>query len=240
MLSNSSVMSELAGKSYWEGMNSVLTTPLTQIPNTIDAINVIKDLAIKIISNISVPVSDVPSLPESCYNTGILQVVDANNTDAHIGDEYIRVLVDKFNVVTSVIQNQPLNVPVPPVELFKEQSVVLANISWLQTQVPLWLDATHPSWTSGTVFTNKCKRDIATIVMAVVADTLVANNNAKFDFNSRLVGNSYWQGTTSVLTAVNEKQYTADAILQIKYLVGKLVNGDMSLNAPYTLSLIHI
>ena len=227
LLANNTTMSKLAGESYWKGISSVLSDPTTQIPNTVEAINQISILAQQVIANDTVSNSPFP------YTTEAPQVIKIDEYSTS-GSVYAPNVAEKFKVITSIIENQPISAPKIPSGMFAAQNLILANVGYIQNQIIYYLDQTYPSWNTNPAFTAKCSRDVATMLMAAVADVLVENNSPGYDLNSKLVGNSYWNGAVSVLTNPTvQVPYTQDAINQISYLVDKVIDNDDALKSPF-------
>ena len=216
LLANNSTMSELAGEAYWNGVKSRLDV-LTgnQTTETVDAINKVAVLCNKVIANSR-------SLPAPFpYSTGVNQIT---NGYGDIGKVYAPNVLNRFAVITSIIQNAPNNAPFIPEGMFSAQSLIMANIGYIQDQIVNYLATTYPTWSYNT---DKCRRDVLTMIISSIADVIVDGTTTPgYQVNSTLTGNAYWNGVVSVLTdPTNHIAHTQDAIDQIKTLISGIVNN---------------
>ena len=123
-----------------------------------------------------------------------------------------------FRNITSIITSKPATLTPYNTAMFAAQSLILANVGYIQDQVVNYINTTYPAWTYKR---DKCSRDVATMLIAVVGDLMLGTNT-----NSTLVGNSYWNGAVSILPdPVAHIPHTQDAITQIITLVSSIITN---------------
>ena len=103
LMEGSTVNSKEAGKAYWNGAVSVLTNPNQQIPYTLDAINQLRKLMLKVINNDNALPVPFP------YATVASQVLIPALTGGSAAGSYISSCID---IITDVISNGLSTVPV--------------------------------------------------------------------------------------------------------------------------------
>lgn len=102
LLEGSTVNSKEAGKAYWNGAVSVLTDPAQQIPYTVDAINQLRTLMLKVISNNNGLPVPFP------YPTVASQVIIPSLTGGAAAGPYISSC---FDIITDIINTGLSTVP---------------------------------------------------------------------------------------------------------------------------------
>jgi hypothetical protein len=216
MLNESNDISTATGNSYWKGAVSVLTNPSQQIPYTVDAISKIKLLISNVLTNdVDLPVGfDISESANQVYYPSYLLAPNA----------IVDITASTFNMV-NVISSAPASpTPYDP-NIFAAQTLMLRNVGFVQAQVRGYLDAyisyTGMDWIYDR---SKCNRDVATMINSVVADLMLGS-----DTNSRLAGESYWNGSISVLSnPIYHIGFTRKSVAQIKALIRQVIANDQT------------
>ena len=96
---------------------------------------------------------------------------------------------------------------------FTARTLILANIQFIQEQVLEYIRQTYPSFVYDT---EKCRRDIRTIIEHVLYDTTFGGNSKSIQS-----GLAYWNGVVSVISG--EQLQTNAALSYIKVLVSDII-----------------
>ena len=165
--------STFAGLQYWN-QNSLVTGITDEITTTTSAVGYLKELAIKIIQNIT-PADDLIDR----YQTAVPQ-----NTSLEPGtDSEINNISDNFDIMLSIlggnktgwtdriVPNGSADNALPSVR--NGYAVLLANLEYMQYEVTAYINETFPTFVYDEA---TCRRDIGYIVNAIAFDLLHGGN----------------------------------------------------------------
>ena len=127
-------------------------------------------------------------------------------------------------VTEGTIQNgMSINTAPQQQGFFSARTLILANVTFIQEQVLAYIAAVYPSFTYDT---EKCRRDIRTIIEHVLFDTTFGGNSKSIQ-----AGLAYWNGVVSYISG--EIAQTNDSLEYIKTLVSHIVvNEDPTYTYP--------
>lgn len=132
------------------------------------------------------------------------------------GDTSLTVAVSEAlggDITAAITAGMSINTAPQDQGFFTARTLILSNVQFIQEQVLQYISVTYPSFIYDT---EKCRRDIATIIEHVLYDTTFGGNS-----KSVQAGVSYWNGAVSYVTG--EETQTTAALDYIKTLVADIV-----------------
>jgi hypothetical protein len=177
---------------------------LGQETETIDAINFLRDTAVKVVTN---------TLVENTYTSAISQVID---TSLPGGNNAVPVIQSNLGIITNVILSGPQAAPAPTTTgakvPFNENSAQLLekNKLFLMNEVVGYVDNTF----GGFIYDqDKCKRDTGLIIDSIAFDLLYEGTT-----QSTFAGLQYWNQDDYVDAIGSQITTTTNAIQYAKTL----------------------
>lgn len=154
---------------------------------------------------------------------------DFKKLEYYNGSRWLSVLDSGSGTISGPLSPNFPNVPSN--ELLNAQALIIYNLPFIRSQVSQWVIANYPSgYTLTNAQKNRCARDVGVILACVMNDVLTGGNS-----NSVAAGNSYWNGTQSVLTynSAQQKTLTSDALNYTLDLVQNII-GNVVVVPDYT------
>ena len=152
---------------------------------------------------------------------------DLKKLEYYNGSRWVSVL-DSGNAITGPLAPNLPNVPSN--ELLNAQALIIYNLPFIRSQVSAWVVANYPSgYTLTDAQKNRCARDVGVILACVMNDVLTGGSS-----NSVAAGNSYWNGTQSVLSynSAQQKSLTSQALTYTLELVQDII-GNITITPDY-------
>ena len=210
--------STFAGLQYWnqDGYVGDISNELT---TTTAAVAYLKDLAIKIIQNIT-PVDDLIDR----YQTGTSQVT---NLEAATSDEAY-IISAEFDIILDIIGGNSLGWSDKIISngnvsnfISVQNAVALldANKNYMKEEVIAFIDTTYPSFI-GSYDATKCRRDIGYMIDSVAFDLLHGGNRQAVQS-----GLAYYASSATNITIQGEAAQTSDAFVYLASIAGDIVQN---------------
>lgn len=208
--------STFAGLQYWNQDN--LVTGITdEITTTTNAIRYLKELAAKVIQNIT-PADDLIDR----YQTAVPQ--DTSLEPATLDE--VNLISDNFDIMLSIlggnktgwtdriVPNGDSNTALPSVK--NAYAVLLANLQYMQYEVTAYIDQTNIGFSYDA---NACRRDIGYIVNAIAFDLLHGGNRQSIQ------SGLYYYGFSGNTAIHNQNTQTVAAFNYLATIAGQVIQN---------------
>jgi hypothetical protein len=207
-----------AGLQYWnqDGYVGAIASELT---TTTAAVSYLKELAVKIIQNIT-PTDDLVSR----YQTGTPQ---DTSLEAATLDE-ANVIKKEFNIILDILSGNSLGWTDKIIsnglssEFLSVQNAVailVANKNYMKEEVVAFINTTYPSFV-GHYDQTKCKRDIGYMIDSVAFDLLHGGNRQAVQS-----GLAYYAADAGTITIQAEEAATTEAFTYLASIAGNIVQN---------------
>jgi len=217
---SSNTQSNFAGLQYWSQTTSAIPN---QSPETVSAINYVKNLTSNIAANIAV----------SPYQTNVNQkFYSAVSSNAYIAN----VINTEFFIVSNIIQNGTYDVTNQIVSngfpattdqnILNTANIIQQNLSFISAEVVAYVNTAYPGfWANSYNFIDaanaqaKCSRDAVNIVQSVVFDLVNGGNRQAIQ-----AGIYYYNYSTGSATTSNFAAQQLQTSLAYQYMGGVIAN----------------
>ena len=205
------------GLAYFAGRASLISG---QEPQTVDAINYAKVLAVSIINNLQV---------QRPFQSVVPQSIDH---DLIGGDASNAVVIDAFDIITSIILNGP---EVRPAResigggFESAFTLMQLNRAFIQAEVVAFVNATYPDFQYNQ---DKCFRDAGLIADAVSWDIYWGGHARATE-----AGKAYWNGT--YLSVRGEVTQTLAALAYAKQIAADIITKT-PVTSPYQVTIAQV
>ena len=197
-----------SGKSYYQGVISLIAGQELQ---TVDAINYINTVTQQVIINSTSSVYGVVTNP---------QVFNRNLKNGAIASQSF---TKNINIITDIIKNGPNSAPDmykssgPDAYAVSAEVLLQTNRKFIQNEVTAYTDFTY----SGINYNvDKCKRDLGLIVDSIGLDILYPTTNAS---QSTFTGLQYWNQNSYTGLIGTELTTTTNAIRYVSSLAQEII-----------------
>jgi len=207
-----------AGLQYWN-QNGYVGAIASELTTTTAAVSYLKELAVKIIQNIT-PADDLVDR----YQTGTPQ--DTSLESATL-DEAV-IIKKEFNIILDILSGDSLGWSDKIVpngfasEFLSVQNAVAileANKNYMKEEVVAFINTTYPSFV-GHYDQTKCKRDIGYMIDSVAFDLLHGGNRQAVQS-----GLAYYAADAGTITIQAEEAATTDAFTYLATIAGDIVQN---------------
>jgi hypothetical protein len=210
--------STFAGLQYWN-QNSLVSGILDEITTTTNAVRYLKDLAIKIIQNIT-PADDLIDRYQ-------LAVSQDTSLEPATEDE-VNLISDNFDIMLEILSgnktgwtdrivtNGSADNALPSIK--NAYALLLANLQYMQYEVTAYIDETNIGFSYDA---NVCRRDIGYIVNAIAFDLLHGGNRQSIQ--SAL----YYYGFSGNTAIHNQNTQTVAAFNYLATLAGQVIQNQV-------------
>jgi hypothetical protein len=207
-----------AGQAYYSGTTSVL--PNAELAPTVDALGYARALAEAVVSN-SVIVWPLPGYSNlTPYQTDVAQYIDVS-MGVDNGSMSANAVGACFTNIINIIQNGP------SLAYYDNAStLLLSNKAFLQQELLSYIMTTYPTALTTQLMKDLCVRDAGYIV-----DALAIDIGSGGYVRSLRVGQSYWNGATSLLPTT--KSICIDALDYLKTLADVIITNPTTTNFPF-------
>ena len=197
-----------SGKSYYQGVISLIAGQELQ---TVDAINYINTVTQKVIINSTSSVYGVVTNP---------QIFNRNLKNGSITSQ---TFTKNINIITDIIKNGPDSAPDmyksagPDAYAVSAEILLQTNRKFIQNEVTAYTDLTY----SGINYNvDKCKRDLGLIVDSIGLDILYPTSDAS---QSTFTGLQYWNQNSYTGLIGTELTTTTNAIRYVSSLAQEII-----------------
>ena len=211
--------STFAGIQYWN-QDGYVGDIANELTTTTAAVTYLRDLAIKIIQNIT-PTEDLVDR----YQSGA--PLQDTSLEAATSDEAL-IIANEFNIILDILGGNSLGWSDKIItngnksNLFSVENAVdllQANKTYMQNEVVAYIDQTYPTFV-GQYDPVKCKRDIGYMIDSVSFDLLHGGNRQAVQS-----GLAYYAANTTEITIENEEAETTDAFQYLATIVGNVIQN---------------
>jgi hypothetical protein len=210
--------STFAGLQYWKQSDYVGDIK-NQLNPTVDAIEYLKETAVKIIQNIT-PADDLVAR----YHVGA--PLQDTSTYQTASSEEVALIQENFDTIISIVGGNklgwtdrivPNGTPSTLRSRLNAYNLLQANKAYLGYEVTAYVDTTNPGFNYDRA---KCRRDVGYMVDAIAFDLLHGGNR------QAIQNGLYYYGFSATSTNIyNETTQTVAAFNTLSYIVSQIIQG---------------
>ena len=211
--------STFAGIQYWN-QDGYVGDIANELTTTTAAVTYLRDLAIKIVQNIT-PADDLVNR----YQSGL--PAQDTSLESATADE-ATIIANEFNIILDILGGNSLGWTDKIISNGYESNLISvqnavdllqANKEYMKNEVVAYIDQTYPAFV-GHYTTATCKRDIGYMIDSVSFDLLHGGNRQAVQS-----GLAYYAANATEITIQNEEVQTTDAFTYLASIAGDVIQN---------------